>query len=42
MFYRFNEYIKADGGKRREIKHTQKLKDSIGLKKIEERNEQFW
>ena len=23
MFYRFNEYIKADGGKRREIKHTQ-------------------
>ena len=41
MFYRFNEYIKAYGGKRREIKHTQKLKDSIGLKKIEERNEQF-
>ena len=41
MFYRFNEYIKAYGGKRRKIKHTQKLKDCIGLKKIEERNKQF-
>ena len=41
LFYRFNEYIKAYGGKRRKIKHTQKLKDSIRLKKIEERNKQF-
>ena len=41
LFYRFNEYIKAYGGKRRKIKHTQKLKDSIGLKKTEERNTQF-
>ena len=41
LFYRFNEYIKAYGSKRRKIKHTQKLKDSIGLKKIEERNTQF-
>ena len=31
LFYRLNEYIKAYGGKRRKIKHTQKLKDSIGL-----------
>ena len=41
LFYRFNEYIKAYGGKRRKIKHTKKLKDSIGLKKTEERNTQF-
>ena len=41
LFYRFNEYIIAYGSKRRKIKHIQKLKDSIGLKKIEERNKQF-
>ena len=41
LFYRFNEYIKASGSKRRKIKHIKKLKDSIGLKKIEKRNKQF-
>ena len=41
FFYRFNKYVKAYGAKRKKIKHTQKPKDSIGLKKIEERNKQF-
>ena len=41
LFYHFNDYIKAYGGKRRKIKHTQKLKDSVGLKKVEDRNKQF-
>ena len=41
LFYRFNEYIKAYGGKRKKIKHTQKLKDSVSLKKAEDRNKQF-
>lgn len=34
LFYRFNDYVKAYGNKRRKIKHTQKMKDSIGLQKI--------
>ena len=41
MFDRFNDYIKISGGKRQTIKHTLKVKESIGLKKIEERDWQF-
>ena len=41
LFYRFNDYIKTSGGKRQTIKHTLKVKDSIGLNKIEERDLQF-
>ena len=41
LFYRFNNYIKMSGGKRQTIKHTSKVKDSIGLKKIEKRDRQF-
>ena len=41
LFYRFNNYITMPGGKRQTIKHTLKVKDSIGLKKIEERLGQF-
>ena len=37
LFYRFNNYIKMSGGKRQTIKHTSKVKDSIGLKKIEKK-----
>ena len=37
----FNDYIKMPGGKRQTIKHTLKVKDLIGLKKIEERDQQF-
>ena len=41
LFYRFNNYIKMSGGKGQTIKHTSKVKDSIGLKKIEKRDQQF-
>ena len=41
LFYRFNDYIKMSGGKRQTIKHTLKVKESVGLKKIEERDQQF-
>ena len=41
FFYRFNDYIKTSGRRKQAIKHTSKVKDSIGLKKIEERDQQF-
>ena len=41
MFYRFNAYVKLSGGKWQTIKHNLKVKDSIGLKKIEEKERQF-
>ena len=40
LFYKFNDYIRAWQQKKK-IKHTQKIKDSVGLKKIEDRNKQF-
>ena len=40
-FYLFSDYSKEYEGKRTKIKHTQKLKDSVGLKKVEVRNKQF-
>ena len=41
LFYRFNDFIKKSGGKKQIIKHTLKIKDSVGLKKIEDKNKQF-
>ena len=41
LFYRFNDCIEMSGGKRQSSKHTLKVKDSIGLRKIEERDQQF-
>ena len=41
LFYRFNNYIKMYGGKRKIIKHALKVKDSIGLRKTKEKNRQF-
>ena len=41
LFYRFNNFIKKSGGKKQIIKHTLKIKDSVGLKKIEDKNKQF-
>ena len=38
MFYRFNDYIKMSGRKKQTIKLTLKVKDSIGLTKIEKNN----
>ena len=36
FFYKFNDQIEALGGEKQIIRHTAKMKDSIGLKKIEE------
>ena len=41
LFYKFNDQIEALGGEKRIIRHTAKMKDSISLKKIEERDRQF-
>ena len=41
LTYRFNDYIKMSDGKRKIIKYTIKVKDSIGPKNIEERDRQF-
>lgn len=31
IFYRFNDYVKACSSHRRKIKHTLKMKDSVGM-----------
>ena len=41
LFYRFSDFIKMSGGKKQIIKHTLKVKDFIGLQRIEERDQQF-
>ena len=41
LLCKFNDYIKMSGGKKQIIKHTLKIIDSIGLKKIEERGKKF-
>ena len=40
LFYQFNDYIEAGGGQKQTIRHTAKVKHSIGLKKFEERERQ--
>ena len=41
LFYRFNDYVKAYGSHRQKIRHTRKIKDSIGMQKLEEKSKQF-
>ena len=41
LFYKFNYEIEALGGEKQIIQRTAKMKDSISLKKIEERGS-FW
>ena len=41
LFYRFNDYVKAYGSHRQKIRHTRKIKDSIEMQKLEEKNKQF-
>ena len=41
LFYKFNDKIEALGREKRNIRYTAKMKDSISLKKIEERDRQF-
>ena len=42
LFYRFNDYIRAYGNKRKNIKNTQKIKNSVGMQKIEGKTSNFW
>ena len=41
LFYRFNDFIKAYGNPRYKLLHTRKMLNSVGIKKIEEKNKQF-
>ena len=41
LFYRFNDFIKAYGNPRYKLLHTRKMLDTVGLKKLEEKNKQF-
>ena len=41
LFCRFNDYVKTYGSHRRKIKHTRKMKDSVGMQKIEEKSKVF-
>ena len=41
LFYRFNDFVKVYGNPRYKLLHTRKMLDSVGLKKIEEKNKQF-
>ena len=38
LFYRFNDFVKAYGNPRYKILHTTKMLDSVGLKKVEDKN----
>ena len=41
LFYQFNDNVKAYGNHKRKIRHTPKLKDSVGMHKIEDKSKQF-
>ena len=41
LFYWFNDYVKAYGNPRYKLLHTRKMLDTVGLKKVEDRNNQF-
>ena len=41
LFYRFNDFVKVYGNPRYRLLHTRKMKDSVALKKIEDKNKQF-
>ena len=41
LFYKFNGWIESLGGEKQIIQHTAKMKDSVGMKKIEERDRQI-
>ena len=41
LFYRFNGFVKMYGNPRYKLLHTRKMLDTVGLQKIEEKNNQF-
>ena len=42
LFYLFNDFIKVYGNPRYRLLRTKKMLDSVGIKKIEEKNKQFF
>ena len=41
LLYKFNDWIESMGAKIFLIRHTSKVRDEIGLQKIEEKDKQF-
>ena len=41
LFCRFNDFIKANGNSRYKLLHKRKILDTVGLKNVEDRNNQF-
>ena len=41
LFYRFNDFVKTYGNTRYKLLHTRKMLDSVGLKKVEDKNKHF-
>ena len=42
LFYRFNDYVKAYENPRYKLVHTRKMLKTVGIKKVEEENKQFF
>ena len=40
LFYRFNDFVKMYGNPRYKLLHTRKMLDTVGLQKVEEKNNQ--
>ena len=41
LFYRFNDSVKMYGNPRYKLLHTRKILDTVGLQKVDEKNNQF-
>ena len=41
LFYGFNDFVKAYGNPRYKLLHTRKMPNTVGMKKVEEKNKQF-
>ena len=41
LFYRFNNFVKMYGNSRYKLLHTRKMLDTVGMQKVEEKNNQF-
>ena len=41
LFYCFNDFVKAYGNPRYKLLHTRKMLDTVGIKKVQEKNKQF-
>ena len=41
LFYRFNDFVKMYGNTRYKLLHTRRMLDTVGLQKVEEKNNQF-